>query len=51
MRGNRVVAALCLQVSVFAILTIAVKRYALLWWVAATVTTIAAGAIAVSKRQ
>lgn len=51
MRGSRVVAALCLLVSVFAVLTIVVKPYALLWWVAVMVTTIAAGAIAVSKRQ
>jgi hypothetical protein len=51
MRGSRVAATLCLLVSLFAILMITVKPYALLWWVAGMVTTIAAGAFVVSKRQ
>lgn len=50
MRAKGIVVGLCLLVSVFAILTITVKQFALLWWAAGMVTVITAGAIVVSKR-
>ncbi len=50
MQARVIVVALCLLVSVFAILTMTIKQFALLWWAAGMVTVITAGAIVVSKR-
>ncbi len=51
MAARRLIVALCGLAIIFAGLTIAVKQYALVWWVACLITVVTAMIIVVSNRN